>query len=58
MLAQKLKSWAKPGAPSGETYASLTAGRVYVLDPNKKFPAPKPQRPERPLSLAEEYGLR
>ena len=34
----------------------LKSGRQYVLDPNKKFtPGPKI---ERPLTLAEEYGLR
>jgi len=34
-----------------ETYESLKAGRVYVLDPTKKFPKPKAS------SLAAEYGL-
>ena len=35
-----------------ETYESLKAGRVYVLDPTKKF-EPKPKA----SSLAEEYGI-
>jgi len=39
-----------------EIYDRLKTGRVYVLDPNKTF-KPKPKF-ERPLSLAEEYGLR
>jgi transposase len=35
---------------------TLKSGRQYVLDPNKKFtPGPKI---DRPLTLAEEYGLR
>jgi transposase len=38
-----------------EIYQKLKSGRVYVLDPNKKF-APKPQT--QPASLAQEYGLR
>ena len=39
-----------------QIYQSLKSGRVYVLYPNKKFtPTPKI---ERPLTLAEEYGLR
>ena len=39
-----------------EIIESLKRGRVYVLDPNKKF-TPKRNR-ERPLTLAQEYGLR
>ena len=39
-----------------EIFASLKAGKVYILDPDKKF-IPKPKI-ERPLTLAEEYGLR
>ena len=35
-----------------ETFQSLKAGRVYVLDPNKKF-EPKPKA----SPLAAEYGL-
>jgi transposase len=35
---------------------SLKAGRIYVLDPNKKF-TPKPKRPPKMTTLAEEYGL-
>ena len=38
-----------------EIFASLKSGRVYQLDPNKKF-HPKPNI-ERPLTLAQEYGL-
>jgi len=38
-----------------EIYQKLKSGRVYVLDPNKKF-APKAQT--QPASLAQEYGLR
>jgi transposase len=38
-----------------ETFESLKTGRVYQLDPNKKF-HPKPNI-ERPLTLAQEYGL-
>jgi transposase len=39
-----------------EVCGSLKAGRVYVLDPEKQDP-PK-ATPARPLTLAEEYGLR
>lgn len=39
-----------------EIFASLKTGKVYILDPNKKF-VPKPKI-ERALTLAEEYGLR
>ncbi len=39
-----------------EIYQSLKTGRVYVLDPNKKYtPKPKAQPTN---SLAQEYGLR
>jgi transposase len=38
-----------------EIIESLKNGRVYRLDPNKKF-HPKPNI-ERPLTLAQEYGL-
>jgi transposase len=39
-----------------EIYQSLKSGRVYVLDPNKKYtPKPKTQPTN---SLAQEYGLR
>lgn len=38
-----------------EIFESLKSGRVYQLDPNKKF-HPKPNI-ERPLTLAQEYGL-
>ena len=37
-----------------EIYASLTTGRRYVLDPNKKF-IPKPA--SEPTSRVEEHGL-
>jgi transposase len=39
-----------------EIFQSLKAGKEYVLDPDKKF-TPK-VIPERPLTLAQEYGLR
>ena len=39
-----------------ETFGKLKTGRVYVLNPDKKF-VPKP-RAKRTLTLAEEYGLR
>jgi transposase len=39
-----------------EIFQSLKTGKEYVLDPHKKF-TPK-IRIERPLTLAEEYGLR
>jgi hypothetical protein len=39
-----------------EISQSLKTGRIYVLDPDKKF-TPKPAMP-RTSSLAEEYGLR
>jgi len=38
-----------------EIFQSLKTGRVYQLDPNKKF-HPKPNI-ERPLTLVQEYGL-
>jgi transposase len=38
-----------------EIFQSLKSGRLYPLDPNKKF-RPKPVI-ERPLTLAQEYGL-
>jgi transposase len=39
-----------------EIFQSLKAGKVYVLDPNKKF---TPQTTlQRPSTLAQEYGLR
>jgi transposase len=38
-----------------EIYQTLKTGRTYVLDPDKKF-TPKPKS-QRPLTLAEEYGL-
>jgi transposase len=38
-----------------QTYQSLKAGRVYVLDPNKKYTARPKVRPA--MSLAQEYGL-
>ena len=37
-----------------QIYQSLKSGRAYILDPDKKF-TPKIQRP---LTVAEEYGLR
>jgi len=39
-----------------EIYQSLKTGRVYVLDPNKKY-TPKP-RAQPTNSMAQEYGLR
>ncbi len=45
-----------PQAYRQEIYQRLKSGRVYVLDPNKKFcPASQPQPT---ASLAHEYGLR
>ena len=44
-----------------EIYERLKAGRVYVLDPNKKYtPQPKarPEAKTREAGLAHEYGLR
>ncbi len=38
-----------------EIYGRLKTGRIYLLDPNKKY-SPKP-KVERSLSLAQEYGL-
>ncbi len=38
-----------------ELEATLKTGRVYQLDPNKKFEPKAPQA--RPLTLREEYGL-
>jgi transposase len=38
-----------------EIFKSLQSGRLYLLDPNKKF-TPKPAS-EKPLTLAQEYGL-
>jgi transposase len=38
-----------------EIFKSLKSGRVYLLDPNKKF-HPKPDI-KQPLTLAQEYGL-
>lgn len=38
-----------------QVYSSLKSGRIYVLDPNKKF-TPKPTL-EPALTLAQEYGL-
>ena len=38
-----------------EIFKSLKSGRAYRLDPNKKF-RPKSSI-ERPLTLAQEYGL-
>ena len=35
----------------------LRSGRQYVLDPDKKF-TPRDPKSARPLTLAEEYGLR
>ena len=53
---------AEPAAPDNrkayrqEIYQLLKSGRVYVLDPNKKYtPQPKAQAV---ASLAQEYGLR
>jgi transposase len=40
-----------------QIYESLKIGRTYLLDPEKKF-TPKVELPPRPLTLAEEYGLR
>jgi len=38
-----------------EILQSLKAGKVYVLDPNKKL-TPK-VTPDKPLTMAQEYGL-
>jgi transposase len=45
-----------PRAYRQEIYQRLTTGRVYVLDPGKKF-CSRPQ-PQPTTSLAQEYGLR
>ena len=45
-----------PRAYRQEIYQRLTTGRVYVLDPGKKF-CPRPQS-QPTASLAHEYGLR
>jgi hypothetical protein len=44
-----------------EIYERLKAGRVYVLDPNKKYtpqPQAQPETKTPEAGLAHEYGLR
>jgi hypothetical protein len=40
-----------------DIYQSLKTGRVYVLDPDKKYEGPQPQV-QPAVGLAQEYGLR